>query len=540
MAQHGAANVPHDALVSTGDEFPGEDHQIDAAALFDQLATGVDGVAEPVWPLSGEGEMLQQQFHTPPLPGRIVGTDTVILPALGFCGTPGCKLRDRHPGLCSSLEVRSFRTRTPKVMGDAERWEMPSSGRSSGAAVEGRVASTQPTKLVGAKRGRVDTTTSENVSPASRVEADPSQPLSSPLSSPLSIAAKEALRQAKAEGLTLLRSESSNTGFMNVTFGHVSSDGRDCAYSARIRHGGKQVVLGVFDTAEEAALCVARALAAMAASPEPLSPAAEEALQPAQAENLTAAATLVEAKTEEMVPALPEDAVVVTTDAAAPAAFEAVAEEPRSLERELLTPLWLYVDASGSEQGPFAAWQVAAWYQASQLPPTTMIRHVSDRTRQYRPLSTVPQLGGVAPSAGAAGGGEGGGGEGGGLEYASTEEARRLDRLLGPGAAHYAAAADIGAGDVAGAAGHHPAATVLAPGALAPGQYKDYAVTGGFSSTTGRFTPQDMAGDNYWKSKGIPNDRAGRLMNHFFDVDAYQEQMNARKAGRSSKKARTG
>ena len=204
------------------------------------------------------------------------------------------------------------------------------------------------------------------------------------------------------------------------------------------------------------------------------------------------------------------------------------------------TPLWLYVDASGSEQGPFAAWQVAAWYQASQLPPTTMIRHVSDRTRQYRPLSTVPQLGGVAPSAGAAGGGEGGGGEGGGLEYASTEEARRLDRLLGPGAAHYAAAADIGAGDVAGAAGHHPAATVLAPGALAPGQYKDYAVTGGFSSTTGRFTPQDMAGDNYWKSKGIPNDRAGRLMNHFFDVDAYQEQMNARKAGRSSKKARTG
>lgn len=161
MAQHGAANVPGHALVRTGDEFPGEDHQIDAAALFDQLATGADGVAEPVWPPSGEGEMRQQQFHTPPLPGRIVGTDTVILPALGFCGTPGCKLRDRHPGLCSSLEVRSFRTRTPKVMGDAERWEMPSSGRSSGAAVEGRVASTQPTKLVGAKRGRVDTTTSE-------------------------------------------------------------------------------------------------------------------------------------------------------------------------------------------------------------------------------------------------------------------------------------------------------------------------------------------------------------------------------------------
>ena len=52
MAQNGAANVPDLALVNTGDAIPGEDYQIDAAALFDQLATDADGVAQPVWPTS--------------------------------------------------------------------------------------------------------------------------------------------------------------------------------------------------------------------------------------------------------------------------------------------------------------------------------------------------------------------------------------------------------------------------------------------------------------------------------------------------------
>ena len=48
----------------------------------------------------------------------------------------------------------------------------------------------------------------------------------------------------------------------------------------------------------------------------------------------------------------------------------------------------------------------------------------------------------------------------------------------------------------------------LAPSALAPGQYKEYTADGGFSTATGRFTPQSLAGDNYWATKGIPNDRA--------------------------------
>ena len=42
----------------------------------------------------------------------------------------------------------------------------------------------------------------------------------------------------------------------------------------------------------------------------------------------------------------------------------------------------------------------------------------------------------------------------------------------------------------------------------------------------------------YSASKGIPNDRAGRQMNHYFNMDEWQEKMNARQG--SSKKARYG
>ena len=33
------------------------------------------------------------------------------------------------------------------------------------------------------------------------------------------------------------------------------------------------------------------------------------------------------------------------------------------------TPMWLFVDAQGKDQGPFAAWQIAAWHQAASCHP---------------------------------------------------------------------------------------------------------------------------------------------------------------------------
>ena len=95
-----------------------------------------------------------------------------------------------------------------------------------------------------------------------------------------------ARQQAQAEKLTLLVAKNT-TGY----FGVNPKPGLSKPYQARVKHGGKLVYLGVFATAEEAALCVARSpegravAAGRAAAAAPLT--SEEARQQAQAEKLT-------------------------------------------------------------------------------------------------------------------------------------------------------------------------------------------------------------------------------------------------------------
>jgi len=91
-------------------------------------------------------------------------------------------------------------------------------------------------------------------------------------SAPPPMTAEEALRQAEAEGLTLLLSESSSTSYKGVVFTNWM---KTRPYQAKLSRGGKQLTLGFFATAEEAALAYARspeaqaAVAAAAAPPAP-------------------------------------------------------------------------------------------------------------------------------------------------------------------------------------------------------------------------------------------------------------------------------
>ena len=116
---------------------------------------------------------------------------------------------------------------------------------------------------------------------------------------PPPLTAEEAVRQAEAEGLTLLRSErSSSTGYRGVTGPHhwgmsLSRNSSDESkplyrvYRAQVWRGGKHVYLGGFATPEEAALSIARSPEGReaAAAPPPLT--AEEAVRQAGAEGLT-------------------------------------------------------------------------------------------------------------------------------------------------------------------------------------------------------------------------------------------------------------
>ena len=92
--------------------------------------------------------------------------------------------------------------------------------------------------------------------------------------------------QAEAEGLTLLKADN-KTGYFGV---NLNYPGKAKPYVARVRRGGKQVHLGYFATAEEAALCVARLPEGQAWANRPAAVAPltrEEARQQAQAEGLT-------------------------------------------------------------------------------------------------------------------------------------------------------------------------------------------------------------------------------------------------------------
>ena len=105
---------------------------------------------------------------------------------------------------------------------------------------------------------------------------------------PVPLTSEEARQQAQAEGLTLLVAEN-KTGYFGVSLN--SQPGQLKPYQARVKHGGKDVTLGSFATAEEAALCVARSpegqAAAQRAAAVPVPLTSEEARQQAQAERLT-------------------------------------------------------------------------------------------------------------------------------------------------------------------------------------------------------------------------------------------------------------
>ena len=61
--------------------------------------------------------------------------------------------------------------------------------------------------------------------------------------------------QADAEMLTLLKADNT-AGYFGVN--HHPHSSKSKPYQARVSRGGKEVYLGCFATAEEAALCIAR------------------------------------------------------------------------------------------------------------------------------------------------------------------------------------------------------------------------------------------------------------------------------------------
>jgi len=122
---------------------------------------------------------------------------------------------------------------------------------------------------------------------------------------PVPLTSDEARQQAQAEGLTL-RVGDNKTGYFGVT---LNQPGQPKPYQARAWRGGKDVSLGCFATAEEAALCVARSPEGRAAARK--AAAREEGNTPAMPPGTTL-------KEEGTVPPMPPGAFVKEEQVAPP------------------------------------------------------------------------------------------------------------------------------------------------------------------------------------------------------------------------------
>ena len=57
-------------------------------------------------------------------------------------------------------------------------------------------------------------------------------------------------------------------------------------------------------------------------------------------------------------------------------------------------------------------------------------------------------------------------------------------------------------------------------------QFEEYRVTGQFAKVRGRFMAEGTGGSEYWAAKGTQGDREGRQLDHYYDVNAFQNAMS--------------
>jgi hypothetical protein len=171
--------------------------------------------------------------------------------------------------------------------------------------------------------------------------------------------------------------------------------------------------------------------------------------------------------------------------------------QPPDAPGTLASAFYLYVDAFGTEQGPFALDVMRAWACAGALLPGTLVRTPSQPA--HAPLSAWPALSAASHVA---------------CAPPSAAQLRRKAALEPP--------PDRGAAWQAGAAPPLPGLGAAAAGSA------DYVVRGSFNVRTGRFV---AAADvhTHRKGPGLPTDRADRQLAHYFDVELERKKRHTQR-----------
>jgi len=163
---------------------------------------------------------------------------------------------------------------------------------------------------------------------------------------------------------------------------------------------------------------------------------------------------------------------------------------------DILEKGWFYLDSSDNPQGPFTSKEMKEWFIAGFFFETTMVKRINDT--DYLPISDCKEFKQ--------------------LELSSSVVSTDIyyNYQTGP-TTHKMMESSL------------PVGPYFDPSPYAYEEEPDkgtYSQTAFFNTQTGKFTPTS----SYYASRGIPEDRAGRMLAHYLDVDDYQERMRASKA----------
>jgi len=156
---------------------------------------------------------------------------------------------------------------------------------------------------------------------------------------------------------------------------------------------------------------------------------------------------------------------------------------PEAEKYDLTTPCWFYTDSNGLKQGPFSFKEMFLWWKGGYFPNELLVKTIWEE--EFQPLGTTPDF-----------------------FKAPVKLVERIEK-------EQEESVKKGHIDVPFVASVYEGPKEdLAPSKLP--EFKNYAVKGTFNALSGKFQSD--------ASKG-PVDRDARLMSHYFDQDAYQEQM---------------
>eukprot|EP01128_Nolandella_sp_AFSM9_P008169 TRINITY_DN4729_c0_g1_i1.p1 TRINITY_DN4729_c0_g1~~TRINITY_DN4729_c0_g1_i1.p1 ORF type:complete len:301 (+),score=44.12 TRINITY_DN4729_c0_g1_i1:105-905(+) len=190
----------------------------------------------------------------------------------------------------------------------------------------------------------------------------------------------------------------------------------------------------------------------------------------------------------EAAPSTPENPPVKETVPVQKGVSDLAPIPPEPEVEDLLVNGWLYLDSFGKRQGPFETAEMQEWRYEGYLTGDLQVRRVHEEN--FGPLKDRAILSQAPP----------------------------------PRPAYYVPPVQLSTYTAPDPVSSTSAITTPYQAPVSrPPRDGSYVQSAAFSTLGGRFkaqTPQE-----HWSSKGLADDKAGRMMAHYFDVDSYQQEM---------------